>query len=287
MKYFARMHSLVEAAERAAVPCVNPENARLHREHYNGAGKKHERGTERDMNTAELAEFWATGWPEGVDRLRAAMGEVTVPAIASIRRRPKWSDAGDELNRERLYAGDIERAWRTTSRVSVATPVTARILVDVAARWDVGSDELFWRGAAAASLAEALAAGGYSVEILATSATKEISSDNSASMFTATTVKSPEAPMNMNSLAAACCTASFFRGCLWPIRIATLNERCKESLGSTMPISQSTDELAEMGLAKDATTRTFIVNQDVLDVAAARLWVADVVVALQKETAFA
>ena len=283
---FVRSYSIAEAADRAQADPVNPVNRDHQQAQLQGTGKASFRGLPHDMAFGALRAFWANGWPEGAARIRTAMGEVAVPAVVSIRRRGRWADAGDELNRERVYAGDLERAWRTTSRAQVSAPRVVRVIIDIAANCGTGADSLFWRGAAGASLAEALTAAGYSVEIVAASAAQAVSSKGE-SVFTATTVKGAESPLNLTALAAATASASFFRGCVFATMNATVTGAACSSLGYTIPLTEAREALATLGIAQTPETRSFIVNGDVLDAESARLWVGDVVDALQKETAFA
>ena len=160
------------------------------------------------------------------------------------------------------------------------------MIIDIAANCGTGADSLFWRGAAGASLAEALTAAGYSVEIVAASAAQAVSSKGE-SVFTATTVKGAESPLNLTALAAATASASFFRGCVFATMNATVTGAACSSLGYTIPLTEAREALATLGIAQTPETRSFIVNGDVLDAESARLWVGDVVEALQKETAFA
>ena len=65
-------------------------------------------------NLAEACAWLSAGWPQGLTRMREALGRLKVPRLADVRRRGKWSDVGDVLSHDRLYSGNVERCWRTT-----------------------------------------------------------------------------------------------------------------------------------------------------------------------------
>jgi len=294
-----RFYSVEEAASAAAVlpgKGASARNLGEHNEFFTGrsrGGGSHAKwwglpnGEHKDF--AQLREFWSTGWPEGVAQLREKMGRVTIPNVTSVRRRPRWADAGDELNRERLYAGDLDRAWRTTSRTVVSAPRVIRVIVDIAANAGTTAEALFWRGAAGAALTEALTAAGYSVELLAGIFVRGVFKDG-RDYISATTIKAASAPLNMGAVAATCCSASFFRSTFFMLAenagrgdTWSGHGQVREGLSSDVGAKY----LAEIGIAKTATTRTFVVTADALTPEGATQWVADVVAALEKETQFA
>lgn len=109
------------------------------------------------------------GWKEGGEKaLKLADGLVdNVTQPLSIRRRVRFSDDGDEFDKERLFDGHLDQSWRTTARqVAVATPI-----INIATAWGgnatMSHDQLFWSGAAAIALVRILEAAGYQTSLTA------------------------------------------------------------------------------------------------------------------------
>jgi len=274
----SKTSGIEEAIARVMSPAVNPVNESFRKGIVDSTESMQQdyrwRGLDRNMDLLQLREFYATGWPEGAERLRTAMEKVAASVARSVRRRGRWADQGDELSRDRLYAGQWETAWRTTSRVVVAAPTRIRIVADVCSGAIVKADALFWRGAAAASLAETLVAAGYAVQVVSAAAT--YSPDESRRPYVATcVVKDWTAPLNITTLAAAVCSASFFRTVMFGLWIQSGKKKMSNGLGEARPIGTYPETFA------DPAVKTVVVSQDCLSAGAANTWVADQVRALE------
>lgn len=282
---FRRLMSLSAACDAALTPSVNPESESVRKEALSfGIRRASWLGIPRSMDFPQLREFWSTGWPEGAARIRESMGKVAVPALTSVRRRQRWSDAGDELSRDRLMAGDLDRAWRTTARVNLTAPRIVRVVVDVAGNCNVSADELFWRGAAGASLSEALTAAGYSVEIVAASVGVG-TSNQGENVFTATIVKQANSPLNLTAVAATTASAGFFRTVLFSLYVNSTKGRGNSGYGRTESLTNHPAELKALGIAGDQTTRMFLVPGSVHSKTSAQAWVDSVVADLEASRA--
>lgn len=127
-------------------------------------------GADEMQNTTSVKltiKYIRDGWPRGLklyDELSEAMTDTPVPT--SIRRRSRWTDQGDDLEMQRVYSGDLDRAWRRTQRAPARGPQRVRIVVDALAHGGVDADVMAWRGVAAVALCDALVAAGYMVEML-------------------------------------------------------------------------------------------------------------------------
>lgn len=150
---------------------------------------------------------------QGVDRISALASEISAPVPVSRRRKPIQSDAGDELDQQRVWQGDLEHAWRATRREQSTGPSRVLILINAAASWNVSSQEMAIRGAAALALADALVSAGYTVQI---SAAVESKLTNTAkTRYSAEVVLlSASAMLDLHKLASLIASALLFRGVL-------------------------------------------------------------------------
>jgi hypothetical protein len=103
----------------------------------------------------------------GVARIEKATKELTIPAIASIKRRIVRGPEGDELDMQRVWQGDLDLAWSRAKRTHVATNARVLLCVFVGAPGGAEASEVAWRGVAALALASALIAAGYTVNVRA------------------------------------------------------------------------------------------------------------------------
>lgn len=135
----------------------------------NMAGEKSERwiGTK---TMAEAEKILSTGWAEGVKKAKDAMGKIKIPGeIKCVRRKLKMSETGDEVDYEKMMAGD-QRCYKTYSYepgFTTGEDKSIRICVDTDACGYVSAEEMFWKGATAAVLADELEQQGRNVEIVA------------------------------------------------------------------------------------------------------------------------
>jgi len=113
------------------------------------------------------------GWPELRQLMMAKLEglELAVPVFPSMthtrRRKRKWQDQGDSLDQQRVWAGQIDRAWQRPVKVEKLMPNTRRITLafDVTANGSVSNDMAMWRGALCMLLVDSLARAGRTFEI--------------------------------------------------------------------------------------------------------------------------
>jgi hypothetical protein len=121
----------------------------------------------------QLAKLLAEGWDEGTKRIVELSDELRalIPTPMGPRRRLRWQDQGDEVCMHRVYSGQLDRAWRSAPRQRAHAPRVISIDADVGHNANVDAQDLFWAGAAAVALTDALEDAGYRVELFSTSAT--------------------------------------------------------------------------------------------------------------------
>jgi hypothetical protein len=115
-------------------------------------------------------------WQEGLDiiaDLRRTLAEVQLPKPKTARRTRRWSeDNGDSVDNDRLRSG--QEYWSSTIKAEQTGPKTVSIHVAVTASSEVDSRDIFWRGAAAVTLAEWLQEAGYRVRITGYEMTEDL-----------------------------------------------------------------------------------------------------------------
>ena len=258
--------ALVDAATTRA---VHPENVDMARRVAEGSYDERESftGLKRAQPLETTLDFWLSGWGDGVDKMRSTMERIAPPRVASVRRRGRWADAGDDLSLDRLYAGRLEVAWRTTHRTSVLSPSRVRLVVDLGATANVSADEFFWRGAATCSFAEALIGAGYSVEIWCVVSTRAVDC-GTLNAHSAVCVKAFASPLNMSALTAATAHPAFFRCALLGARVAAIPAPADRSGGYRLAA-----DLRLLGLESDASVRSILVPGTIDSADAANVWI--------------
>ncbi len=149
------------------------------------------------------------GWAAGVSLLSDVPADSDPPAPRTIRRRLKWGDCGDDVDMQRIWAGQLETAWRRPTKAQASGPARVRIIVDSIAYGSENAAKMRWRGVAALRLSDALTEAGYSVQV--ESGFTARGSDASNKYVLRTIVKPYEAPLDLAALAATTALPAFFR----------------------------------------------------------------------------
>lgn len=149
------------------------------------------------------------GWPEQAERAKK-LAEGMLPLLPppeSLRRKTRWADDGDELDRDRLYASGIETAFRTTRQHLQRSPRTVRIIGSWSIAGSHTAEEIAWNGAAITALVDLLENADFRVELslgLPANEGRSIS-------LPVVRIKAPMEPMNINTVAAVAGHAGIFR----------------------------------------------------------------------------
>lgn len=189
------------------------------------------------------------GWKDGSDKALALADGLKnkISQPLSIRRKLKWSDDGDEFDRERLNDGHFDTCWRTTHReIAVAVPVIT-IAMALGGNANVNHEELFWSGASALALCQVLEEAGYQTSLTAIAPTRYgygVSEGRYQAMCI--TVKRAGEYMRSDALASVIClgatyrTYGFMATYLAPWKI-------DDSLGAHMAIESLMPQIVEAG----------------------------------------
>jgi len=198
----------------------------------------------------EVKNATSKGWPKGLKRIRESIKALVPRGVATIRRRRIRSDFGDHLDMQAVYSGNLDRAWGTTERRvqrGLGRTVTT-LLVNIGGLAHLSSEALFWKGAAAVALADALEKSGRSVRIVAFSSARGVylkyGFEHKLTTITVE-VKAPNMPLDCQRLATVSALAGFFRFYIFRAR-HDAPDHVDSGLGSTVRFTQ--EDVAEGNL---------------------------------------
>jgi hypothetical protein len=148
---------------------------------------------------------------ELVEQLLATMPDDLAPP-ADARRRRVWGDFGDSVDMQRVYGGQLDRAFQRPRRQATRAPRIVKLMVACNAGWEQLARTVAWRGAAAVALAHKLTAAGYAVEIVG-SFTSEMVHPNAPAphLHLEVMLKQAGAPLDMSTLCGALTVLGFSR----------------------------------------------------------------------------
>lgn len=236
--------------------CHNARN-KAYRDSFHA--KNHEHGwmgledfaKESESSTNATLRAIEEGWPQGVKLMGGTSSLIDLPIPRSIRRRMAWTDHGDEIEMQRVWAGNIDQAWRRSIRMDSVGPQRVRILVDSIASGAMDAETMAWRGIAAMRLCDLLTDAGYNVQV--------------ESVFTgradgkyyhlSVTVKEYQAPLDLASLSATTALPSFFRALGHEWHYIAAPKSIGENYGYSLPGTQlehfKTDDCVTTFLVED------------------------------------
>lgn len=149
-------------------------------------------------------------WPEGVARMQRELDlMLDIPPPRSIKRRATWSDQGDSLDIHKVYSGQLDTAWRKTSRRARPASQSIVLIAPMTISRHEHADKAFWCGAAIIKLCDVLMQVGYNVSIIGMHSTRSAVSRNRA--FDSVTMKKADAPLDLGALVTSLAFAGFMR----------------------------------------------------------------------------
>lgn len=165
---------------------------------------------------AEARTIVGIGWPAGVERARLEIGNITMSkaganGLQKVRMEKKYGPDGDNFDPDK--AGDEDAIpWYSWVKESGAGSKGQHVRIRVAleASCHYGSNNLFFRGAAACMMADALEESGRSVEIMAYILT-DFSYGDKGKLFVTFPLKAAGEPLDLNRIAAITAFAGCFR----------------------------------------------------------------------------
>ena len=220
-----------------------------------------------------VKEIVSQGWQDGRKKIEKLAGEIALPPAQSIKRRTVRGASGQTLNMAAVYSGNLSKCWSSRRRSGSAGISKVTILASVGDHADVGSDILFWRGAAACKAAEIVAAAGYAVRITGYTNIKGHFNDGGNAVYSYN-VKAHQEAMDTHRLATILALGGFFR--YFVFKGFCTNEK-EVSSGYGTPIKETPKEL------KTASAPDFIIDgfESVYDLASAQKFITEKINILQ------
>lgn len=163
-----RYESISDFIAAVNFPCLHDKNkehwSKLMTTNYGGDG-----WYGADCKTGhDVVKIMNEGWREGQERMddmRRDIGEIDLVPI-DRRRRPTRSDMGDIVDMPSVWGGRLDIAWKTAKRTTTRGPQKIELCANMLCSGGEDADVLFWRGAAAALLADMLEQAGYMVRLV-------------------------------------------------------------------------------------------------------------------------
>lgn len=197
------------------------------------------------------------GWAGGtalLDSARSALAGV-VPTVGTIRRRPRWSEDGDEPDAARLLLDADPAGWIGTTRVRRPGTTIVRVLVPVGGSWDVPAEGIRWSGAVGIVFADALERAGYRTDIVGVYGYGDFNGDapwvnggkfngkshGAVPLISSFVVKGAEEPLDIERAAIALVHPGFFRTVVAstvPVEADAVGGVCGNGYGNVMPIKE-------------------------------------------------
>ena len=213
--------------------CINPVNESYLKqvlEHGDSDGDWF--GLHAGASFTDVMQTVLAGWSDGAIRLFDASNDVKKPAMEALTRKIEYTDQGESICLDRLYAGEFETMWRgfKPHRAHKAGRIV-KINCNVAISWSVTPETAFWTGASALVLADTLQNAGYAVEIdlIAAATNKE------REIVGKIRLKEADQPLSISGLASTMCLSGFYRGPALAWMVKNYQLESTYGLGSPLP----------------------------------------------------
>jgi hypothetical protein len=163
-----------------------------------------------DMGTIEATV--RNGWSDGVAKVQQCAQKIrnAIPQAEDITPRFVWGAEGDELDMHRVWDGELERAWYGRDKGIGPAPRVVRLLTPMGGSAGMSQEKMFWVGAGALVLTDALERAGYRCELKSYNSSYHPGGDGHYSIAEVTLKRSSDYVANA-TLAAGLCLAAWFR----------------------------------------------------------------------------
>lgn len=240
---------------------AEPVNAK-NRAHWRFHGHKHG-GSDWigiDGTPQDVARIASEGWLEGLQRMRDALrdlGDITPPQ--SVRRRRVWTDHGDSVDMQRVYAGRSDVAFSRCARVTRTAPAVVTLVCNTSIGHTHHPDELFWRGAAAAAVSDALTEAGYHVRIVLQNYGK-LATTHDPILDLRVILKDERSPLDLSTLCGTLCLPGFTRSIVYGAMFGMDKREIDGHLNIPKTYTAAPGEIAGFEQCKDAeSARAFVI----------------------------
>lgn len=202
----AEYPSVWEFVQDSLGPCRNETNQSQWDRTENGTdgGKKWLGGD--CANAAQVRDKMERGYKKGQLRVSELLQQIDTTLLVpqDLRRRIHRADMGDTLDISAVYAGRHLTAWTRAKRMNGLAPQRIDILANMLISCVESADILFWRGAAAIALADALESAGYMTRLVYGFGSDSVYSDNESERRCScrVTVKDHDKPLDLSTVSA-------------------------------------------------------------------------------------
>jgi hypothetical protein len=249
--------SISAFCDAVELPCLNKQNHDIWNNVMNEKDSPSWFGAECNHGR-DVLKLMREGWKQGRDRMNELRGKIgTVELVPQDRKRRKVrADMGDSLDIHAVYAGRFETAWTVARRTNTRGPQRIDIVANMICYGHEHADVLFWRGAAAAVLADLLETAGYMVRLVVNFGGRAEDVQTSCRI----TVKDHGMPFDVTSISAVI-LPGFFRalGHAWLV-----NHAPHARYGMGISVSQGRVEAGEVLLShkvRDHGTAVAAINE--------------------------
>ncbi len=172
------------------------------------------------------------GWSKGAQHMvKTTEGLELNLRVSRPRRTRTRARIGDSLDMQRVWQGDLERAWSATEMSEQMLPLKHICLaIELNGTANFSGIDFMWRGAAALALADLIAESGRMVKIMMYGVTAGAYKDGTAHAYTVK-VKDYTEPLDIERLAAAACMAGTYRHAVWKVREAHPTKKVSATYG--------------------------------------------------------
>lgn len=163
----------------------------------------------------ELDDFIQHGWKEGIERAEEIKSEITSEIDMEVmpipRRRRVFGDHGDEVDMQKVYAGNLDSAWSSCRRTNVVERPIKKVFVSIDATGGTSAEQMFYKGVCGYILTDLLENSGYRVELVGFYGGTGCFVSESRHLYTEVCFKRSDEPFDPNRLIVATALGGFFR----------------------------------------------------------------------------
>lgn len=169
----------------------------------------------------------------------SATCKTTSQIVKKVKRKNVWSNAGDEIDIHKVYAGNYQNAWRKKEAIKIETKIQlVTLFIDIAGLSDASAVSSLWRAAVAVKLYRELLAAGKSVKIIVGGASEFAFENCTKDMTVGVVVKDYNQPLTDSRLAAMA-NLGFYR--TWGFVAKTCQQhKLAYGLGYSIPATDKT-----------------------------------------------
>lgn len=194
----------------------------------------------QDWNETE--RLLKEGWAEGREKGRKALEDLKMARLPSLRKKVFWGEQGSQIDMRKVYQGQLNRAWKQLRPVDTDSlkrrGQAVTILVNIGANCGTDADDMFWAGATASWMVEALEESGRTVRVVCYGkSVNNLTSGTCKDTAWAIVLKEYGEEVDYNNLWFTTANAGFFRRYVFELYGRSPLGTVAEGLGQSTSIS--------------------------------------------------